>query len=158
ARQRLQPRGPERPLLRADADPAADRRDHGPSRRARGVARCRHEPALRCEVPPRRLARGARQSRPRGDVVFEGLLLRGQAHGASGGDGAQGLMLDLTLRIAGMFCLLNALTYGLFALDKRRARAGAWRIPERSLLLAALLGGSIGASLAQHRLRHKTFK
>lgn len=67
-------------------------------------------------------------------------------------------MLDLLLRTAGILCLVNAGTYALFAIDKAKARSEAWRISERTLLLAALLGGSVGAKLAQHRLRHKTRK
>jgi uncharacterized membrane protein YsdA (DUF1294 family) len=42
--------------------------------------------------------------------------------------------------------------------DKRRAEAGAWRIPETSLHLTALLGGWPGAFLAQRMFRHKVSK
>ncbi|UWQ22858.1 DUF1294 domain-containing protein [Jannaschia sp. W003] len=59
---------------------------------------------------------------------------------------------------AGAAMLWNAATYGVFARDKRAAVAGARRVPERTLLLMALLGGSPGAKLAQRRLRHKTRK
>ena len=42
--------------------------------------------------------------------------------------------------------------------DKRRAEAGAWRIPEATLHLGELAGGWPGAFLAQRQFRHKTAK
>ena len=51
---------------------------------------------------------------------------------------------------------LNTLAFCLMGIDKRRARRGAWRIPERTLFLSALLGGSIGAILGMQCFRHKT--
>ena len=53
--------------------------------------------------------------------------------------------------------IANLVAFSLFALDKARARAGGRRIPERTLLLAALFGG-LGAWLGQRLLRHKTRK
>jgi len=53
---------------------------------------------------------------------------------------------------------VNALTFGAFALDKRAARRGAWRIPERRLLMLVAAGGTPAAPLAQQALRHKTRK
>lgn len=40
--------------------------------------------------------------------------------------------------------------------DKRRARKNLWRIPERTLLGIAVLGGSIGCLLGMYTIRHKT--
>lgn len=60
--------------------------------------------------------------------------------------------LILLLLLAG-----NLITFLLFWLDKARARAGGRRVPERTLLLAALFGG-LGAGLGQRLLRHKTRK
>ena len=54
--------------------------------------------------------------------------------------------------------VINAITYLLFGFDKRAAERGASRIPEKTLLLASALGGSVGAVLAQRRFRHKTQK
>ncbi len=52
----------------------------------------------------------------------------------------------------------NVAAFACFYFDKRRAVSGGWRIPEKTLLGLALLGGSLGAKLAQHRFRHKTRK
>lgn len=53
--------------------------------------------------------------------------------------------------------IANLVTFSLFALDKARAQARGRRVPERTLLLAALFGG-LGAGLGQRLLRHKTRK
>lgn len=41
-------------------------------------------------------------------------------------------------------------------IDKRRARRGAFRIPEANLFLTALVGGSIGCIAGMYTFRHKT--
>ena len=54
--------------------------------------------------------------------------------------------------------LLNLVTFVLFALDKRKAVRGNWRIPEALLLILSVLGGSMGALMAMSLFRHKTQK
>jgi uncharacterized membrane protein YsdA (DUF1294 family) len=58
----------------------------------------------------------------------------------------------------GLYTVLNITTFFLFWWDKRAATQGDRRIRERTLLLFALMGGSLGAVTAQHMLRHKTRK
>lgn len=53
---------------------------------------------------------------------------------------------------------INLLVFFLYAMDKISARAGAWRVRERTLLLLALLGGSAGALVGMKVFRHKTRK
>jgi uncharacterized membrane protein YsdA (DUF1294 family) len=52
----------------------------------------------------------------------------------------------------------NLLTFAVYGWDKAAARAGRARIRERSLLLLALAGGSIGALIGCRIFRHKTHK
>lgn len=51
---------------------------------------------------------------------------------------------------------MNLIAFALYGIDKRRAKQGAWRISEYTLLLVALLGGSLGALLGMRYFRHKT--
>lgn len=61
------------------------------------------------------------------------------------------------LRIVIFYLLAaNLLTFVTYGIDKYKARHNKWRIPEATLLLAAALGGSIGALLAMRVFRHKT--
>lgn len=53
---------------------------------------------------------------------------------------------------------LSLLTLLVYARDKAAARSGAWRTPENTLHMLALLGGWPGAWYAQRRLRHKLRK
>lgn len=46
----------------------------------------------------------------------------------------------------------------MFAIDKKRAERGKFRIAEKYLLLIAALGGTSGAFIGMHLLRHKTKK
>ena len=58
------------------------------------------------------------------------------------------------------FALLiwNLLTFIIYGIDKSRANRGAWRIPEKYLLLFAFLCGGFGAWLAGLTFHHKTRK
>ena len=52
--------------------------------------------------------------------------------------------------------VLNIATFFIYGLDKWKAKQNAWRIPEKTLLGLALLGGSIGAWIGMRTWRHKT--
>ena len=52
--------------------------------------------------------------------------------------------------------VINLLTFIVYGADKRRARKGKWRVPEKMLFLLPLLGGSIGALLGMRVFHHKT--
>ena len=52
--------------------------------------------------------------------------------------------------------LINIFSYSLMALDKHRAKRGKWRIPEKSLFLAAFFFGGVGAWFGMESLHHKT--
>lgn len=51
---------------------------------------------------------------------------------------------------------INAITFIIYGIDKWKARKNKWRIPESTLLLLAVFGGSIGAFLGMRVWRHKT--
>lgn len=56
---------------------------------------------------------------------------------------------------------INLVALILCAIDKVRAGAGKWRVPESTLMLSAALGGSpallLGMLLLRHKTRHKKF-
>lgn len=58
--------------------------------------------------------------------------------------------------LAGYWVLLSLFSFILMGADKSRARQDLWRIPERTLLLTALLGGAAGGWLGMVVFRHKT--
>ena len=52
--------------------------------------------------------------------------------------------------------ILNLAGFFSMGIDKQRARKGQWRIPEKTLFLLSLLGGSLGSLLGMYTFRHKT--
>ena len=53
---------------------------------------------------------------------------------------------------------VNIFAFVLFGIDKERAKRNLWRISEKTLLLAALLGGAPGALAGMYFFHHKTRK
>lgn len=58
--------------------------------------------------------------------------------------------------ILGYLGIMNIAGFCLMGLDKRKAIRHAYRIPEKVLFLAAVLGGSAGSILGMYTFRHKT--
>jgi uncharacterized membrane protein YsdA (DUF1294 family) len=52
--------------------------------------------------------------------------------------------------------LINAVGFVIMLADKIKAKRGAWRIPEATLLTVAAIGGSLGTLLGMYLFRHKT--
>ncbi|GAA0070396.1 hypothetical protein UT300003_19190 [Clostridium sardiniense] len=52
--------------------------------------------------------------------------------------------------------IVNILGYFLMFLDKQKAKKHKWRIPENTLMLVAIIGGSIGSIIGMQTFRHKT--
>ena len=58
--------------------------------------------------------------------------------------------------------VINVVTILVYGIDKWKAKQGSWRISEATLLILAVIGGSIGALLGmklwRHKTQHKKFK
>ena len=52
--------------------------------------------------------------------------------------------------------MMNLLAFALMGIDKAKAKAGAWRIPEKTLFLVTALFGGLGGTLGMSFFRHKT--
>lgn len=52
--------------------------------------------------------------------------------------------------------IINITGFSICAADKRKARKGRWRIPEKTIFIIAIIGGSIGTYAALLLFRHKT--
>jgi uncharacterized membrane protein YsdA (DUF1294 family) len=69
--------------------------------------------------------------------------------------------MDIKL-IAILLLVLNAITFFVYGIDKWKAKKGKWRISEATLLILAIIGGSIGAWLGikvwHHKTMHKKFR
>ena len=88
-----------------------------------------------------------------GAVVAVALTTGGHWPGAGSPDALRARWWAVGLLVA-----LNIGTAIAYAVDKRAARRGTRRVPERTLLVCGLAGGWPGAVLAQQLLRHKTGK
>lgn len=65
-------------------------------------------------------------------------------------------MKDVMPVIAGYLIFMNLIAFITMGVDKSKAKRGAWRIPEKTLFLLSLLGGSIGSLAGMYAFRHKT--
>ncbi len=54
------------------------------------------------------------------------------------------------------FSAISLITAIVTVLDKHRAKKGGWRIPEATLFILALVGGSVSEYAVMRLIRHKT--
>lgn len=64
--------------------------------------------------------------------------------------------MDVITVIAVYVIALNALEFALMGIDKWKAKNYGWRIPESTLFIIAMIGGSIGAIIGMRLFHHKT--
>lgn len=55
-------------------------------------------------------------------------------------------------------CIINIITFVVYGYDKQTAVKDRWRVPEKTLLFLAVIGGSIGALAGMYLFCHKTRK
>ena len=65
------------------------------------------------------------------------------------------MMNPITLLII-YFVIMNIVGFAIMGIDKRKAIKRTFRIPEATLFIVALIGGSIGSIIGMQVFRHKT--
>ena len=56
------------------------------------------------------------------------------------------------------FGMVSVITLIAYVIDKIKAKRGSWRIPEKTLLIASMIGGAFGGYTAMFLVRHKVRK
>lgn len=54
--------------------------------------------------------------------------------------------------------IMNLFTFLIMGIDKKKAKKGSWRVPEKTLFTLVALGGGIGGIAGMYVFRHKTKK
>lgn len=65
-------------------------------------------------------------------------------------------MTPLYWALLGYLAAVNLLAFTVYGADKRRAKKDKRRVPEKTLFLLAIIGGSVGAWAGMYTFRHKT--
>ena len=70
--------------------------------------------------------------------------------------------IEITEALLYYLIVINIVTFLVYGIDKWKAKQGSWRISEATLLILAVIGGSIGALLGMkiwhHTTMHQKFK
>lgn len=64
--------------------------------------------------------------------------------------------MDVLTLLLAYIIVVNVLGFSLMGIDKYKAKKRAFRIPEATLFVVALIGGSIGSIAGMYLFRHKT--
>ena len=64
--------------------------------------------------------------------------------------------MNVILLLTAYVVIVNLIGFALMGIDKYKARKHAFRIPEATLFLVALIGGSIGSIAGMYFFHHKT--
>lgn len=62
----------------------------------------------------------------------------------------------LVIILAIYLVIINLTGFILMGADKRKARLGNWRIPEKAFFIVSIIGGSLGSWAGMYVFRHKT--
>lgn len=65
-------------------------------------------------------------------------------------------MEDVKLLIFAYLIVINTVGFFISLADKSAARNGRWRVPERTLFLVSIIGGSVGTYISMRIFHHKT--
>lgn len=64
--------------------------------------------------------------------------------------------MEVIFVLIAYFILINIVGFALMGMDKRKAVKHTFRIPESTLFIVAVIGGSIGSIAGMYTFRHKT--
>lgn len=64
--------------------------------------------------------------------------------------------MEPVVLILGYLLIINIVSFVVMFADKQKAKKKAWRVPEATLFLLAIIGGSIGSIAGMYTFRHKT--
>ena len=64
--------------------------------------------------------------------------------------------MDVITLLSSYFIGINFIGFALMGIDKYKAKKRAFRIPEATLFIVAIIGGSIGSIIGMYAFRHKT--
>lgn len=64
--------------------------------------------------------------------------------------------MDVIFTISMYLLTMNIIGFFLMGYDKWKAKKQAFRIPEATLFIVAIIGGSLGSIIGMHLFHHKT--
>ena len=65
-------------------------------------------------------------------------------------------MMNVVTLLLSYLAAINLIGFALMGIDKYKAKKRAVRIPEATLFIVAIIGGSIGSIIGMYAFRHKT--
>lgn len=64
--------------------------------------------------------------------------------------------MDVISYIVSYLSVINIIGIAIMGIDKLKAKKRAWRVPESTLFVIAIIGGSLGTTIGMFLFHHKT--